>query len=123
MGIRNAAQVPGSPLAGALWETLVASELRRRQVHREGGWDFHFWRDRTKEADFLMHRGGTFDLADAKWAEQPSTRDAATLLRVAAELPKDRVRSCTVICRCANPYPLATGVYVVPLAGIDAWLG
>ena len=122
MGIRHASDAAASPLAGALWETLVAGELRRRQTHREGGWDFHFWRDRTKEADFLFHRGGTFDLGEAKWTEQPSQRDAEALLRVAAELPRGRVRRCAIICRCANAYPLASGVQAIPLGGLDELL-
>ncbi len=123
MGIRHAADAATSPLAGALWETLVAGELRRRQTHREGGWDFHFWRDRTKEADFLFHRGGTFDLGEAKWTEQPSQRDAEALLRVADELPRGQVRRCAIICRCGNAYPLASGVQAIPLGGLDELLG
>ena len=123
MGIQRVADVGTSPLTGALWETLVAAELRRRQLHRDGGWDFHFWRDRTKEADFLFHRGGTFDLGEAKWTEHPSQRDADALLRVAGELPRGRVRLCAIICRCANPYPLATGVQAISLDGLDELLG
>ncbi len=77
----------------------------------------------TKEADFLFHRGGTFDLGEAKWTEHPSQRDADALLRVAGELPRGRVRLCTIICRCPNPYPLATGVQAISLDGLDELLG
>jgi len=85
-GLRSASELSDSPLAGALWETLVFGELRRLQVNRRGGWDLHFWRDRSKEADFLFHRGGNYELADAKWTAYPRERDAAVLTRVAAEL-------------------------------------
>ncbi|MBN1837905.1 MAG: ATP-binding protein, partial [Spirochaetales bacterium] len=64
--VRCARQLLSSPLAGALWETLVFGELRRLQVNQRGGWDINFWRDRTKEVDFVVHRGGRFRLADAK---------------------------------------------------------
>jgi tetratricopeptide (TPR) repeat protein len=45
-----------SPLAGPLWETLVLVEIRRAPSNREGGWELSFWRDRSREADFLRHR-------------------------------------------------------------------
>ncbi len=123
MGFQRVEDVGPSPLTGVLWETMVAAELRRRQIHRDGGWDFHFWRDRTKEADFLFHRGGTFALGEAKWTEHPSRRDADALLRIAAELPGGQARYCAIICRCANSYPVATGVQAVSLDGLDELLG
>ena len=119
-GIRSIADLRESPLVGALWETLVFGELRRLQVNRRGGWDLHFWRDRSKEADFLFHRGGIFDLADAKWTEYPTRRDAETLERVAAELGK--VKRAAVICRTRNPFPLSKSVQALPLEAIpEEW--
>ncbi len=115
-GIRSAADLAQSPLAGPLWETLVFGELRRLQMNTSGGWDLHFWRDRAKEADFLFHRGGVFDLADAKWTELPSAKDAAALERVAAEVGK--TRQAAVICRTANPYPLSRLVQALPLEAL-----
>ena len=67
----SVSELDASPLAGALWETLVCGELRRSQLNRRGGWNLHFWRDRVREADFLLHRAGKFDLADAKWSQHP----------------------------------------------------
>jgi hypothetical protein len=122
MGLSKAEDLGPSPLTGPLWETFVAAEIRRRQRNRSGGADFHFWRDRTKEADFLFHRGGTFDLADAKWTEHPGDREASALRRVAAELPRGRVRRAAVVCRCHNPYPLGEGVEAIPLTAIDRLL-
>ena len=118
MGLRGPEDLGASPFTGALWETLVASEFRRRQMNSDGGSDLWFWADRSKEADFLIHRGGNFDLAEAKWTEHPGKREAGALLRVAAELPAGRVRSCSIICRAANAYPIADGVSALPLAGI-----
>jgi hypothetical protein len=119
-GIRSVADLRESPLVGAFWETLVFGELRRLQVNRRGGWDLHYWRDRSKEADFLFHRGGVFDLADAKWTEYPTRRDAETLERVAAELGK--VKRAAVICRTRNPFPLSKSVQALPLEAIpEEW--
>lgn len=112
-GIRSLADLRDSPMAGALWETLVFGELRRLQMNSSGGWDLHFWRDRGKEVDFLFHRGGVFDLADAKWTELPAARDALGLQRVAEEV--GNVRRAAVICRAQNPYPLSDLVQALPL--------
>ena len=86
------------------------------QSSRRGGWDLHFWRDRSREADFLLHRAGGFHLADAKWTEHPGPRDAGALLKVARDLPAGSVRTMSIFCRAHNPYPLgAGGVNAVPL--------
>lgn len=108
-GVHSADALAASPLAGPLWETLVCSEIRRAQMNRRGGWEFHFWGDRTREADFLLHRAGTFHLADAKWTEHPDRRDAAGLRRIARQLPEGAVRSVSIFCRAPNAYPLASG--------------
>ena len=105
-GVQTLEALRASPLAGALWETLVCAEIRRAQSNRRGGWDFHFWRDRSREADFLLHRAGTFRLADAKWTEHPNARDAGPLRAIAGALPAGSVRSLSVFCRAPNAYPL-----------------
>ena len=121
-GIRSAADLTGSPLVGALWETMVLAELRRGQINRRGGWTLHFWRDRTKEVDFLFHRGGRFDLADAKWAEHPESRDVEALHRVAKELSASQIGRCAVICRASHGYPLSKTVKALPLHEIpEEW--
>ena len=124
-GVHSTQALHSSPLAGALWETLVCAEIRRAQSNRRGGWDLHFWRDRTREADFLRHRAGAFHLADAKWSEHPGARDATALRKVARELPDGAVRSMSIFCRAPNAYPIGAGdVHAVPLAmpaGIGDW--
>ncbi len=112
-GIRSATDLLESPMVGSLWETLVFGELRRLQLNKSGGWDLHFWRDRARGVDFLFHRGGVFDLADAKWTELPSRSDTVTLQRVAEEL--GRVKRSAVICRTANRYPLTASVEALSL--------
>ena len=116
-GVHTTQALHSSPLAGALWETLVCAEIRRAQSNRRGGWDLNFWRDRMREADFLLHRAGTFHLADAKWTEHPGIRDAEVLRKVARELPVGAVRSMSIFCRAPNAYPIgASDVHAVPLA-------
>ena len=55
MGIASRDGLLDSPLAGALWESLVCGELTRLTEAGEASWQPAFWRDRTKEADFLLH--------------------------------------------------------------------
>ena len=116
-GVQTVEALQASPLAGALWETLVCAEIRRAQSNRRGGWSFHFWRDRSREADFLLHRAGTFHLADAKWTEHPNARDASPLRTIAGALPAGAVGSLSIFCRAPNAYPLdgAGGARAVPL--------
>lgn len=121
--IRRPEELAGSPLCGAVWESFVFSELRRRSVHRHGGWDLNFWRDRSKEADFLIHRAGYFQVADAKWTEHPDAHDAAALRRVAEELPANRVRRQAVLCRCANRFPITQDVEAIPIDDVDRLIG
>ena len=119
-GVQTIEALRSSPLAGALWETFVCAEIRRAQSNRRGGWDFHFRADRTREADFLLHRAGTFHLADAKWTEHPDARDAGALRRIAGDLPPGSVRSLSIICRAPNAYPLGDDARAVPLDSPDA---
>ena len=123
-GVHSADDLRSSPLAGALWETLVFAEGRRLQLGRHGGWQMNFWRDRSREADFLIHRGGRFHLADAKWTQTPRGRDAPALSKVAAMLPPGSVASLSIICRTPNAYPLTEKVAAVPLDGVaDTFTG
>ena len=119
-GVHTVAALRSSPFVGSLWETLVCAEIRRAQLNRRGGWNFNFWRDRNREADFLLHRAGRFQLADAKWTEHPDTRDADLLCRVAEELPEGAVQTLSVICRAPNVYPLGATVRAAPLEAPEA---
>lgn len=138
MGIGDADALRDSPMVGALWETFVCAEIRKAIVAADSPQQLHFWRDRSKEADFLIHSGGHFSLADAKWSEHPGTSDAVRLARVAAELPAGRVRSAALICRTPNAYsadaistPASSGdghasqprVSVIPLRDVPRALG
>ena len=65
-----------------------------------------FWRDRRKEADFLLRRAGHFRLADAKWNEHPEGPGKLGLVR--RELNPSP--SCAIICRAANRYPIVARI-------------
>jgi hypothetical protein len=118
LGIHGVRELLDSPLAGAVWETFVCAELRKRLRHARREGDLYFWRDRGKEVDFLVHRGGRVDLYEARWTEHPSSRDAAGLARVAAELGARSVGARSIVCRAAHSYPLGDGIHAVPLSDL-----
>lgn len=119
MGIEDGRELLRAPLGGALWETMVFAQLRRQQNNAGGTWSLWFWRDRTREADFLLHRGGRFDLADAKLTARPTERDIQRLRNVARRLPDGRVESLSIFCRTDTRFPL--GPDGVARSVDDAW--
>jgi uncharacterized protein len=118
MGIVTRSDLLDSPLAGALWESMVCGELQRLIETGAVPWHLAFWRDRTKEADFLLHRAGHFRLADAKWSEHPD--GPGKLISVRSEF--DPPPPCALICRAANRYPIAPNIEALPLADLPAFL-
>jgi len=119
MGMHSVTDLHDSPLAGALWETMVFSEFHRLLAAGVGTWQLAFWRDRTKEADFLLHRAGRIMLADAQWTQHPS--GTGRLERVRAEFqPAPPV---AILCRCENPYPLGHEATALPLSSLSSLLG
>ncbi len=119
MGIRTGDELLASPLVGGLWETFICGELRQALARSASARQLHFWRDRTKEADFLLHAGGQFAIADAKWTELPTTSDAARLGRIRDALPAGRVARMAIICRTAHRHPLVVAKPPVEALGPD----
>jgi predicted AAA+ superfamily ATPase len=117
MGMQNADDLRTSPLAGALWETTVFTEIRKH-LAVTGAWQLAYWRDRTKEADFLFHRAGHFRIADAKWTENPAS--SGKLRLVQKDIPGDPPAA--LIARPANPHPLPNGTQVLSLEEIPVFL-
>lgn len=117
MGMQTLEDLHHSPLVGALWETTVFSEIRKCMAIT-GNWQLAYWRDRTKEADFLFHRAGHFQIADAKWTENPTTSGKLSLVR--KEIQGDPPSA--IIARAANPYPLSDGTRILPIAEIPGFL-
>jgi len=121
LGIHSTEELFKSPLAGSIWETFVFSELRKRQICSRGGWELYFWRDlRGLEVDFLIHRGGNFELTEAKFTERPGEGEIRGLKKVRALLGGRRVKRSTLVCRTPNPYPLENGITATPLEEMES---
>ena len=85
------------------------AQLRHRERRAGGSGRLFFWRDRTREVDFVVDVGGRLELFEAKWTELAAPADAVNLAFVRDVVGKTRVASGAVVCRARNGYPLSNG--------------
>ncbi len=119
VGIRSEEELARSPLVGPIWESFVCAEIRKRLAFAGSDPSFYFWRDRRREVDFLFHRGGRFELFEARWTAQPAERDCEDLLRVAETLGRAKVSSARILCRSERSFPISDAVDAVSYR--DSW--
>ena len=115
LNIRSEDALRQSPAAGAVWETFVFAQLRDRERRAGRVGSLFFWRDRTREVDFVADVAGRLELFEAKWSEVPGTGDTVNLDFVRNIVGKPRVAGGAVICRAPNSFPLANGFRAVPV--------
>ncbi|HUI42024.1 MAG TPA: ATP-binding protein [Terriglobia bacterium] len=109
LNVRSEDALRQSPAAGAIWETFVFAQLRGRERRAGRQGSLFFWRDKTREVDFVVDAGGRLELFEAKWSELPSASDAVNLEFVRAVEGKARVQGGAVVCRAPNSFPLVGG--------------
>jgi predicted AAA+ superfamily ATPase len=109
LNIRSLAELESSPLRGPVFETAVYCELRKRLGVRQELESLFFFRDRSREVDFVLHRGGRFELMECKWTEVPNGDDVAGMDYAARVLGTERIVRRTLVCRTSGPFPLAHG--------------
>jgi uncharacterized protein len=109
LNIRSEDDLRQSPAVGAIWETFIFAQLRdrERRAGRAGG--LFFWRDRTREVDFVVDAGGRLELFEAKWTELPDARDTVNLEFVRNTVGKSKVTGGAVVSRTPNSFPLSSG--------------
>ena len=123
LGIDTVNDLAKSPLKGAVWETFVLSELRKKQFLKNGKIDIWMWRDnRMLEVDFLIHKGGIFNLFEAKYSEHPSNRDADNIIKVSSILGEKNVENKVIVCRAKQTYPLFDDIEAVPVTDISEYI-
>jgi uncharacterized protein len=115
LNIRDAASLRSAPSAGALWETFVLAQLRHRERVAGRERSLFFWRDRTREVDFLAEAAGRIELFEAKWTELPDVTDLVNLRFAREALGRAKVRSAAVVCRARNGFPLEDDCRAVPV--------
>jgi len=118
LNIRTEASLRQSPAIGAVWETFVFAQLRNRERKVGRARSLYFWRDRTREVDFVVETGGRLELFEARWTELPSSGDAVNLEFVRRAIGPSRFAGGTVICRAPNAFPLANGFRAMPITSV-----
>lgn len=118
LNIRSEEALLQSPAAGAVWETFVFAQLRDRERRVGHVGSLFFWRDRTREVDFVVDVGGRLELFEAKWTEFPDTTDTVNLNFVRDVVGKSQVTSGAVISRTPNSFPLPNGFRALPVGEI-----
>ena len=108
----NQRSVTDSYLIGSIWETLVFAELRKYLSATAPEASIWFYRDQSREVDFVIEKDGRLTLADAKWKELPGLRDFRQLLTVQPLLRTARLPA-MVLCRTGESYPVGKGMLAV----------
>ena len=119
LNIRSADALRHSPSAGAVWETFVFAQLRHRERRAGRAGSLFFWRDRTREVDFVADAGGRLELFEAKWTELPAATDAVNLAFVRDVVGKSRIAGAAVVCRAPNGFPLPNGFRALSVAELE----
>jgi predicted AAA+ superfamily ATPase len=116
LNIRSEEALRQSPAVGAVWETFVFAQLRHRERLAGRAGSLFFWRDRTREVDFVVDIGGRLELMEAKWTELPAASDAVNLAFVRNVVGNAFVSDGAVVCRTPSGYPLGDGFKAVSAA-------
>jgi hypothetical protein len=116
LNLRGEDDLARSPLRGAFFETAAYGELRKQLSLQDEVGSLFYYRDRTKEVDFLLFRGGRFTLIECKWTENPTPRDLSALTRLGGDLGPALVTS-HLLARPAHPHRI-DGVRVLDLFGL-----
>lgn len=104
--------VAESYLIGAIWETFVFGELRKYLRVDAPEATVWFYRDQSREVDFVIDRGARLTLAEAKWKEYPAERDFEQAMAVHALLPRSRW-PVMVLCRAPQSHPVGKNTLAV----------
>jgi predicted AAA+ superfamily ATPase len=119
LNIRSEEGLRQSPAAGAVWETFVFAQLRARERRAGRAGNLFFWRDRTREVDFVVESGGRLELFEAKWTELPDAGDAVNLKFVHDIVGKSKVTGGAVVARPSNGFPLSGGFRAMPVSELS----
>lgn len=118
LNIRSEEALRMAPGAGAIWETFVFAQLRARERNAGRVGSLFFWRDRTREVDFLVDIAGKLELYEAKWTEVPEPGDAVNLDYVRNAVGKSRITAGAVVCRALHTFPLGNGFRALPVTDV-----
>jgi len=121
LGIHDVQSLMKSPLAGAIWESFVFSEIRKQL--KQGKHDIWLWRDhRGLEVDFIIHSGGRFTFIEAKFTESPNQRDEKSMNDIAALIGSKKITTRLIVARVQTSYPISETTRVIPITEIHQYI-
>jgi hypothetical protein len=104
-------------LIGAIWETFVFGELRKYLNLSAPEATLWFYRDQSKEIDFVIEKDGRQILADAKWKELPDKKDFQRLEELQPLLPAAG-EDLLLLCRAPKTFPVTKNKIAVNIMDI-----
>ena len=102
----NENSVTDSYMIGSVWETFLFAELRKYLSVVAPEATVRFYRDQSREVDFVIDKDARIALAEAKWKELPTPRDFRQLRAVQPLLRTARL-PLMVLCRTGESFPVA----------------
>ncbi len=110
-----------SPFIGAVWETYLFAEIRKRLKLSASGQTIWYYRDKQQlEVDFLLTGGGESRLIECKWTEFPDSSDTQNvqkLLDIVQTKSTPELKKVTgyVVSRTSTPFPITDRVQAINL--------
>lgn len=90
---------------GMIWETLIFSRLRKRELNFCDGNKLWFFRDNLGlEVDFVVESAGKLDLIESKWTQYPDKKSTQSFLKLKSKL--SNINESKVACRTDFSFPI-----------------
>lgn len=118
-------EVISSPFFGAMWESLVYSEIRKINDLLETPYSIWFYRDnQAQEIDLILHHGHSAIFIEIKTKEIPADNDARIINKIAKYAHDKKITlwqdiTKYIICRTPTPFTLSNNVTVIGLKDIS----
>ncbi|MFB3893403.1 MAG: ATP-binding protein [Phycisphaerae bacterium] len=105
----------GHPMAGALFESAVAAEIRKLAGTLATPPNLYHWRSYAgAEVDILLERDGVFHPIEVKLASRPSRHDAAGIEAFRQTYPRVKTAPGLVIAPVEGPGKISDSDYAIP---------
>lgn len=90
---------------GMIWESLIFSRYRKRELNFNDGVRLWFYRDNTGlEVDFVLEHVGKLNLVESKWTQYPDQKATKPMLRLSERLTN--VKGQFLACRTDSSFPV-----------------
>lgn len=102
-------------MTGALFETIVVSEIRKLMAPLARKAAFHHWRIHSgSEVNLILERDGTLYPIEIKLASRPSRKDTKGIQALRRDYPDRRIAPGLIIAPAENMEQLGENEYAVP---------